>query len=190
MTTGTSGRSEKEQERTRDGSRVPLAQQRRGSMTVASTARTATSPTVPGVCRVSSDARVRAVKAAMSPNGTKMTRVTAKTRTKPIPISDIDRTARNAVDRENGRDLCIHGGPRCPGPRSLRNIFPRAVFEFHQYETALIRTVGFARLEIVDRQRARSGTGATPRILGPTRSQPDPTAIHTDRGPRGMRGIS
>ena len=43
----------------------------------------ATRPTVPGRRPFSSEARVRAVKAAMSPKGTKMTRVTAKIRTNP-----------------------------------------------------------------------------------------------------------
>jgi hypothetical protein len=47
-------------------------------------ASTTTSPTVPGSCLASSAARVSAVKAAMSPNGMKITRVTVKINTVPI----------------------------------------------------------------------------------------------------------
>ncbi|UGY13489.1 hypothetical protein HAP48_0033615 [Bradyrhizobium septentrionale] len=50
-------------------------------------ASTTTSPTVPGSWRASSAASVSAVKAAMSPNGMKITRVTVKISTVPIATS-------------------------------------------------------------------------------------------------------
>ena len=56
---------------------------------------------------VSSAARVSAVKAAMSPNGTKITRVTAKISTRPSADQDIDGPAGDAVHRQDRRDLAF-----------------------------------------------------------------------------------
>ena len=69
---------------------------------------------------VSSAARVSAVKAAMSPNGTKTTRVTAKISTRPSADQDIDRAVGDAVDRQDAAmSLVIGIAPSC-APHSVR----------------------------------------------------------------------
>ena len=56
-------------------------------MAVAAAARIATSPAVPGTRPPSSADNVSAEKAAISPNGTKITRVTVKISTMPMASS-------------------------------------------------------------------------------------------------------
>jgi hypothetical protein len=63
---------------------LPSRTREKTSIAVAATARIATSRAVPGVCFCSSADSVSAAKAAMSPNGTKITRVTVKISTMPM----------------------------------------------------------------------------------------------------------
>src|SRR5579885_2285057 len=123
------------------------------SIAVATTASTATRPTVPGNCRFSSAASVSAVKAAMSPNGTKTMRVTEKIRTKPSSI----KTSMAPVatpSMVNIAAICafIAGIAVChtrpDGASGL--VFPRAVDELHDDQAALVDPVVGLRREIVD----------------------------------------
>ncbi len=65
-------------------------------------------PTVPGSCLFSSAASVSAVKAVMSPNGTKTIRVTVEDQHEAEGDQDIDGAGGDAIDGQYRGDLRVH----------------------------------------------------------------------------------
>src|SRR5580704_11395987 len=133
------------------------------STSVARQASTTTSFPVAGNCLASRAASVSAVKAAMSPNGMKMTRVTVKISTVPIATSAYTApVAIPSIARMAAISLVMPSSvPRfCRYRPPLRRVFPRAVSQAHDHERTVIHASGRARLEIVDRVHACQFFGA------------------------------